>query len=325
MIGFSICIIGLALCFFGSELIKISFIMLCILTINMFLLELFQTVFGFQIDKNVGYSVLVSLISIPSGYYAGKLGDNMAVPFITSLTGFIIAELILDMMLISDDYFVKTIMELISAMGGFYIGQQYKDQIKVLVTALLGGILSVLGFSIAIRIWPMTIKNKEALLTNLFLTLALAFAGYCYQMNKITRMNKRLSTSDSMNSSINGEAVTDSQKRLHKINNHIEKTVNKNGSFWRGRIFNDTSFLSNLNKHNGLYDTNDNGFHNESLESILNGSRAKTVNVSDIETYAPNPHVMDNTRFNEDSISAKMGPERIHDPQSIFLDQSTLS
>jgi hypothetical protein len=59
----------------------------------------------------------------------------------------------------------------------------------------------------------MTKLNKEAFLTNLFLTLALAFAGYCYQMNKITSMNKRLSgVSDcnSLNSSINGEAITDS-------------------------------------------------------------------------------------------------------------------
>lgn len=41
IIGFSICIIGLGLCFYGAELIKVSFIMLCVLTINMFLLEVF--------------------------------------------------------------------------------------------------------------------------------------------------------------------------------------------------------------------------------------------------------------------------------------------
>ena len=169
----------------------------------------------------MGYSVVVSLISIPLGYYAGKLAEQMTVPFITSLTGFIIAELLLDMLEISDEHFGKTILEIISAMAGFYIGQKYKDQIKVLVTALLGGILSVLGFSIAIRIWPMNIENKEALLTNLFLTLALAFAGYCFQMNKITQMNKRLSTSDSMNSSINQDAFSESQKRLNKIDKHI--------------------------------------------------------------------------------------------------------
>lgn len=127
----------------------------------------------------------------------------MTVPFITSLTGFIIAELVFDMLLISDEHYVKSVLEIIAAMASFYVGQKYKDQIKVMVTSLLGGILSVLGFSIAIRIWPMTIKNKEALFTNIFLTLALAFAGYCFQMNKIIRMNKRLSTSDSMNSSIN--------------------------------------------------------------------------------------------------------------------------
>ena len=161
------------------------------------------------------------MISIPLGYYAGKLAEQMTVPFITSLTGFIIAELLLDMLEISDEHFGKTILEIIAAMAGFYIGQKYKDQIKVLVTALLGGILSVLGFSIAIRIWPMNIENKEALLTNLFLTLALAFAGYCFQMNKITQMNKRLSTSDSMNSSINQDAFSESQKRLNKIDRHI--------------------------------------------------------------------------------------------------------
>ena len=119
-------------------------------------------------------------MSIPIGYYAGKLAEQMTVPFITSLTGFIISELVLDMLLISDEYLVKTVLEIICAMGGFYIGQKYKDQIKVLVTSLLGGILSVLGFSITIRIWPMSIENKEAIFTNIFLTVALAFAGYCF-------------------------------------------------------------------------------------------------------------------------------------------------
>ena len=129
---------------------------------------------------------MVLLISIPLGYYAGKLAEQMTVPFITSLTGYIIAELILDILEMSDEHFGKTILEIIATMAAFYVGQKYKDQIIVIVTALLGGDLSVMGFSIAIRIWPMNIENKDALLTNLFLTLALAIAGYCFQMNKIT-------------------------------------------------------------------------------------------------------------------------------------------
>ena len=88
----------------------------------MFLLELFLSIFNFKIESNVGYSVLVSMISIPLGYYAGKLAERMSVPFITSLTGFIIAELILDMLLISDEHYVKTILEIICAMAGFYMG-----------------------------------------------------------------------------------------------------------------------------------------------------------------------------------------------------------
>ena len=62
-----------------------------------------------------------------------------------------------------------------------------------MVTSLLGAIFAVGGFSIAIQQWPKEfMENKKAFYTNIFLIIALTFAGYHYQKNQILRQNRLL-------------------------------------------------------------------------------------------------------------------------------------
>ena len=74
------------------------------------------------------------------------------------------------------------------------------------------------------------IDNRQAFYTNIFLILALTFAGYHYQRNQILRQNKMLSDlSGSM-------AYSESQKRMLNIEK-FDRAIAKNNSYFGQQIF----------------------------------------------------------------------------------------
>ena len=155
-IGFTICLTGLALCFFGSSILKGAFILMCILTIQLLIFDVFLHLPIIEGQKYAQLmAVVTSLLSIPIGFKCGTMTNHYSVPFFSAITCFTISQILLDMLQVTDELYIKSVVEFIAATFGFYIGQKLQDHIKVFVTSLLGAILTVIGFSIGIQIWPI--------------------------------------------------------------------------------------------------------------------------------------------------------------------------
>lgn len=155
--GILLICIGLALCAFGSTLIKFCFGVLSVFVFAVMIYFVLMVIFAKKVDTIFTYACGgVSLVlGIPLGYKAADLSEKFAISLFAGIICFFLMNLLCTVIGIADDHYLRDILELVCFFVGVLFGQKLEKQIKVVVVSFLGSNLSIFGLFLALRFQPI--------------------------------------------------------------------------------------------------------------------------------------------------------------------------
>jgi hypothetical protein len=134
-------------------------------------------------DAGIGITAVSMMLSAPFVQFALKFADEYAVPVIAGLCMAVMAEIACTLLAIKDEpIMIKTLLECLSFIVGFFFGAKLQDYIRVFITSVFGGFLMTTGGTIIFGKFPST-KGEQNLkyLSHFVIMVAIACAGAAYQ------------------------------------------------------------------------------------------------------------------------------------------------
>lgn len=145
-------------------------------------------------------------------------------------------ELLCDVLNITNEFYIKTLIELIGWVFGMYIGQRIKQIFIVVMTSILGSYLTVIGALIISGNYPLDFeKNNELILLTILIIGAMSCCGIFYQKQQITKFNNEVKKRLLMQYL----SLSEEDKKNVQIDK-IAQTLNQNATFFSDHIFNQT-------------------------------------------------------------------------------------
>ena len=120
LVGIFMIVLGYLFCFHGNSMITIIFSTLCTGIFCLLMTEFFLILFNVPYYETGGIvcSIFGLIFAIPLGYFSASVADKYAIPFFAGLTAVQVTKIICQMLGIGDQYYLTSMLELISFLVG---------------------------------------------------------------------------------------------------------------------------------------------------------------------------------------------------------------
>ena len=113
--------------FAGAGLLSAMFSVLCSMIVAIVMTAFLCLVFDCEWDSDLGVAISTSsaVLSIPFTPFALKFAENWALPKLGGFCGYFAMQILAGMFEVSDEYLVKSSLELLSFLGAFVVSSKF--------------------------------------------------------------------------------------------------------------------------------------------------------------------------------------------------------